>query len=30
MFPTDYHEHALFAREAEALRDEVLRAGTTP
>lgn len=29
-FPTDYPEHALFAREAEALRDEVLRAGHEP
>lgn len=29
-FPTDYPEHALFACEAEALRDEVLRAGHEP
>lgn len=29
-FPTDYPEHALFAREAEELRDEVLRAGHDP
>lgn len=29
-FPTDYPEHALFASEAEALRDEVLRAGHEP
>ena len=29
-FPDDYPEHALFAREAEALRDEVLRAGHEP
>lgn len=29
-FPDDYPEHARFVREAEALRDEVLRAGHEP
>lgn len=29
-FPDDYPEHARFVREAEALRDEVLRAGHDP
>ena len=29
-FPDDYPEHDLYAREAEALRNEVLRAGHEP
>lgn len=29
-FPDDYPEHALYAREAEALRDKVLRVGHEP